>query len=98
MKVRFSPRAQRRVKIISVWWRENRPAAPTLFDDELSEAIGRLKSLPKLGVEYETVEGALVRRILLPRSAQHVYYAVHDEIDTAVVYTVWGARRGAPRL
>jgi hypothetical protein len=35
VKVRFSPRAQRRVKVVAKWWRENRSTAPTLFDDEL---------------------------------------------------------------
>lgn len=99
MKVRFSPRAQRRARIVARWWRENRPAAPTLFDDELHEAIERLKSHPTLGPEYESIGGEIVRRVLLPKSAQHVYYAVDDENDVVVIYTVWGARRGrAPKL
>ncbi|HVJ20054.1 MAG TPA: type II toxin-antitoxin system RelE/ParE family toxin [Polyangiaceae bacterium] len=93
MKVRFSPRAQRRVKIVAKWWRENRPAAPTLFDDELQAAIERLKRQPTLGLEHDIVDSKIVRRILLATSAQHVYYVVDEERGIIVIYTVWGARR-----
>jgi plasmid stabilization system protein ParE len=99
VKVRFSPRAQRRVKVVAKWWRENRPAAPTLFDDELHEMIERLKIQPTLGLEYEHVGDKFVRPTLLPKSAQHVYYVVDDERSIIVIYTVWGARRGrGPKL
>lgn len=96
MKVRFSPRAQRRVKVVAKWWRENRPAAPTLFDDELHTVIERLKMQPTLGLVYKEVGGKIVLRTLLPKSAQHVYYVVDDERGVIVIYTVWGARRGRP--
>jgi plasmid stabilization system protein ParE len=92
VKVRFSPRAERRVEFVAKWWRKNRPAAPTLFDDELRDTIDRLRVQPTLGLEHDLVRGKLVRRILLPKSAQHVYYVVED--DGIVIYTVWGARRG----
>ncbi|MCL2776766.1 MAG: type II toxin-antitoxin system RelE/ParE family toxin [Polyangiaceae bacterium] len=99
MKARFSPRAQRRVKVVAQWWRKNRPAAPTLFDDELQAAIEQLKVHPTLGLEYECIDGKTVRRILLPASAQHVYYVVDSEREVIVIYTVWGARRGrTPKL
>ncbi len=75
------------------WWRENRLSAPTLFDDELAELIERLKAKTELGVAYETVDGEAIRRVLLRRSEQHVYYAVEDD------GVMWGARRGrGPRL
>jgi hypothetical protein len=72
--VKFSPRARRRVKLVSSWWRSNRQAAPMLFDEELEQAVVRLKTQPTLGAEYQTVEGEVVRRLLLPRTQQHVYY------------------------
>jgi len=99
VKARFSPRAQRRVKAVAKWWRENRPAAPTLFDDELQAAIDQLKVHPTLGLEYQYIEDRIVRRILLPASAQHVYYVVDGEREVITIYTVWGARRGrTPKL
>ena len=100
MKLRFSPRAHKRIKTIATWWwRENRPLAPPLFADELRDAVERLKNQPKCGTEYERVAGTLIRRVLLPKSAQHIYYAVDEENDVIVIHTVWGARRGrAPTL
>ena len=99
MKIRFSPRARRRVNVVDTWWRENRRGAPTLFADELAEAIERLKVQPTLGTEYEQVAGSVIRRVLLPKSAQHLYYAVDLENDVIVIHTIWGARRGrGPQL
>ena len=99
MIVRFSPRARRRVKVVATWWRENRPHAPTLFDEELHAAIEKLRDAPNLGAVYEVVEGDVVRRLLLPRTAQHLYYGVDAGLGVVLIHSVWGARRGrGPRL
>ena len=99
MKVRFSPRARRRVKLVAKWWRDNRPAAPTLFYDELETAIEMLMAQPMLGAEHRTLDGVTIRRVLLPRSLQHVFYGVDEEKGVIVIYTVWGATRGrGPKL
>ena len=99
MKVRFSPRAQRRVKLVAMWWRRNRPSAPTLFDDELNAVVEALKNQPALGAEYQMRGGDIVRRTLLKKSAQHVYYSVDETNGVIVIYSVWGARRGrGPKL
>lgn len=99
MKVRFSPRAQQRVRIVAKWWRENRPSAPTLFDEELDAAIEMLKNRPSIGAVYQMRGGEIVRRTLLKKSAQHVYYSVDDANGVIVIYSVWGARRGrGPKL
>jgi plasmid stabilization system protein ParE len=99
VNVRFSPRARRRVKVVAKWWRENRPAVPTLFEDELIAAVERLRSLPTRGPVYATVDGVIIRRLLLPRTEQHVFYGMDEEGLVIVIHTVWGARRGrGPRL
>jgi plasmid stabilization system protein ParE len=70
-----------------------------LFEDELAEAVERLRAEPRSGTEYGVVKGETIRLILLPTSAQHVYYTVDDENGVVVIHTVWGARRGrAPRF
>jgi plasmid stabilization system protein ParE len=94
VKVRLSPRAEQRVRVVAKWWRNNRRASPTLFEDELHEVIELLKRQPTVGLEYANVRGKTVRRVLLPKSAQHVYYAVNAEAGLIVIYAVWGARRG----
>ena len=49
--------------------------------------------------QYGQIEGESVRRILMPKTEQHVYYTVDDAADEVVIETVWGARRGrGPRL
>ncbi len=94
MKIRFTQRARRRVKLIAEWWREHRSSAPTVFDDELSELLDRLIDRPTMGLVYRMIDGEVVRRNLMPRSAQHVYCSFDEATDTIVIHTIWGARRG----
>ena len=94
MKVRFTPRARRRAKLVLAWWRANRPVAPTLFEDELTQAIETLCEQPHAGTVYDPVAAARVRRLLLPKSEQHVYYVVDEAAEVVVIHTIWGARRG----
>ena len=99
MKIRFTSRARQRAGIVATWWRANRVRTPDLFEQELEEAVINLTTQPELGRPYETIRGKLVRRLLLPKTEQHVYYGVDDLTETVIVYTVWGARRGRrPKL
>jgi hypothetical protein len=56
----------------ATWWRKNRPAAPDLFDQELERAWQQLLGQPQLGQLYETVRDRVIRRLLLPKTEQHV--------------------------
>jgi plasmid stabilization system protein ParE len=99
VKVSFTPRARRRAITLATWWRKNRPAAPDLFDQELERAKLKLLSQPNLGQLYETVRERVIRRLLLPKTEQHVYYSVDDAAHLVIVHTIWGARRGrGPKL
>lgn len=99
MKVRVTPRARQRLKSVKRWWRANRPAAPTLFDDELAKAMALLAVTPRMGVIYRTKNGDVIYRLLLRKTEQHVYYYVDDKAREVVVLTVWGVRRGrGPKL
>lgn len=87
------------MKFIGAWWRQNRDRAPTLFDDELDGAIGRIAKQPLLGTVHEVVGGRTFRRILLRKTKQHVFYVVDDANGVIVIHTIWGARRGrGPKL
>jgi plasmid stabilization system protein ParE len=98
MTLRLTPRALAEAKRIGAWWRRNRPAAPDAFEQELATALDRIARSPGLGRPY--AEGHLevpVRRVLLPRTLNHVYYAVDGE--GVVVLSVWGAlHEGGPKL
>jgi plasmid stabilization system protein ParE len=93
MNVRFAPRALVEAKRIKTWWRSNRPAAPDIFYQELDAALERIGTTPSVGTRYEHGDlGVGVRRVLLPKTKNHVYYAV--EGGEIVVISVWGAPMG----
>jgi plasmid stabilization system protein ParE len=98
VSVRFTPRALAEAKRIKSWWRKNRPAAPDAFEEELSAALDRIVRAPGSGRLYEEGNlGVAVRRVLLPKTLNHVYYAVDGE--DVVVLSVWGAlHSGGPKM
>lgn len=98
MKLRFTPRALADAKRLKTWWHKNRPDTRDLFELELTAALDRIRRTPILGSAYQASGFEVpVRRVLLPKTQNHVYYAV--EPDQIVVLSVWGARKGrSPRL
>jgi plasmid stabilization system protein ParE len=98
VKVRLTSPAQRQAHEIDRWWRAHREAVD-LFARELASAIVRIGSEPETGAAYLERRGALVRRVLLPKTKNHVYYEIHDANDEVMVVAVWGAPKGrGPRL
>jgi len=55
-------------------------------------AVERIGSTPSIGTLYPTTLGVTVRRLLMPATQNHIYYAVQR--NTLVVLSVWGAPRG----
>lgn len=90
MRVELSAEAQAQVERIDAWWREHRPAAPSLFVEELEEALHRLAEAPASAVRYPPRPG--VRRLLLPRTRHHLY--ILEEGTRVYVVAVWSAWRG----
>ncbi len=98
MKLDVTIPARERIKLVGAWWRVNRPAAPTLFAVELRAAFAQIRSAPESGQLYSW-RGRTFRRILMPKTRQHVYYSI--DVDAGVVHidVVWGAQRGlGPKL
>ena len=84
---------------MKLWWRRQRAHAQDLFEQELARALERIVATPELGSLYEQDrrDDVEVRRLLMPKTCNHVYYAVTP--SEIVVITVWGARRGrGPRV
>ncbi len=99
MKLRVGRRAQRQADKMEEWWVANRPAAPSLFTDELEETFQRICDMPGAGVHWPTPRRPNLRRILAPRTQNHVYFRVDDKTQTVHVLAVWGAPKGrGPRL
>jgi plasmid stabilization system protein ParE len=99
VKIEIGKRARRQVERASSWWEENRPSAPFLFEQELEAALRHLLSSPRMGVRYPTTKRLNLRRVLLPKTEYHVYFALERNDTVLVIHSVWGARRGrGPKL
>jgi len=99
MKLVFTPEAEQQASAMDDWWREHRPDARDLFARELAEARELIAAAPGIGVTYATRSGKTARRVLLPKTRNHVYFEIDGERDVVIVLAVWGApRRRGPRL
>ena len=99
VKLRIGKRAQRQAERIEDWWVKHRPEAPTLFTDELEEVFRTICERSDPGVSWPTARRPNLRRILMPRTENHVYFQIDDDSQTTYVLSVWGGPRGAtPKL
>jgi plasmid stabilization system protein ParE len=99
--VRFeiSRRARWQIEKIHAWWTDNRPAARSLFLDELGRAERLLRENPELGIVYVAHKSGAIRRVLLIESEYHLYYRYVPSRSEILVVAIWGAARGrGPRL
>ena len=80
------------MKLIGAWWRKNRSAAPTLFDDELEGATATIAKQPLLGAVHEVVVGRTFRPILLRKTKQHVFVVPRGPAGESTRRTVLQAR------
>lgn len=91
--------AEAQLREINEWWRQHRPAAPTLVLDELAGWIRLLQSSPELGVRFHRTPVPGVRRLVMKKT-RHLIYYIHD-VEHSIVYiiAIWGApKEGDPVL
>ena|SRR5438067_4095298 len=93
-KVDVSNRARRRIAQIDDWWRENRRAAPDLFNDELAASFRQLETAPGSGRRYPRTKRKNVRYLVLQRSRECVIYEVHPRKHVVSIVTVASPTRG----
>lgn len=97
MKLRFAPRALAEAKRMKSWWLENRAAAPDLFENELAATLDVIMAQPTLGTQYPSRFSVNVRRVLMQKTRNHVYFTVHE--GCVVILSVWGVQRArGPKL
>ena len=86
-RVGFSRTADAQVETIESWWRENRPAAPDMFSQELESAVRLLETSPLIGKPYPQAPIPEVR------------WEIDAASRTVTVIAVWYASRGSgPRI
>jgi plasmid stabilization system protein ParE len=93
VKVVLTPRARRRARAVSAWWRANRTTAPDLFERELVSILEVIAVEPRAARFYAKVGSQTIRRVLLEKTDQHVYFAVDERAESVLILTIWGARR-----
>jgi plasmid stabilization system protein ParE len=101
MKFRWSPRALKDAKRLKTWWRRHRPKAPDLFEEELSAALRQIGSMPTLGSVYEQGEhdeSVEVRRLLMPKTRNYIFYVVEGAAIVRVVCVWGGPKERGPKL
>jgi plasmid stabilization system protein ParE len=91
-RVKLSSRATRHAEKITDWWHANRPAAPNLFDDELTKAIALVSLMPNAGEPY-SCEVPNMRRLLMPYTGHWLYYSVRKD-SLVWVHAIWHTARG----
>jgi plasmid stabilization system protein ParE len=81
------------------WWREHRPAAPSLFAQELATTLARIRDLPLSGRPFPRPRHPQLRRAELARTRYFVVYEYDEVANTVLVHTVWSpSRRRSPPL
>jgi plasmid stabilization system protein ParE len=95
-RLEIAPRAERQIRRIQAWWRVNRPAAPTLFAEELADALESVTALPSQGTTYRELGGVPIRRLLLHRSRYHILFSFDTRRDVVSLRAVWREARGRP--
>ncbi len=99
MKVVFAEGIEVIVDTMDMWWRSNRLSAPHLFTQELAEALERIVEQPDRFPAYKETQRGTVRRVLMPRTRNHVYYVHRPNEDLVIIVSVWGGPRGShPKL
>jgi hypothetical protein len=94
MKLVFTPEAESQATAMDTWWREHRPGARGLFARELAEARDLITGTPTGGAMYTTASGKRFRRVLMPKTKNHVYFEVDETRGLIIVHAIWGAPRG----
>ncbi len=93
-KVTVSPEAVAEVVRIATWWRENRPAAPRLFQNELDDALVLIAEQPEIGTRARSKRVGNARIVELRRSRYRVFYQVLPLTrEVLVVHVRHGNRR-----
>ena len=87
---------------MKTWLRENRPGTEEAFNREFNQVTSKLTAMSAhgpIGTIYDVSHGQIIRRVLLPRMQQHLYYSIDEATDTVIIRALWGARRGrGPKL
>jgi hypothetical protein len=78
MKVVATPEATAQLELRKSWWRANRPETADLFDHEFSDAAAIIAERPTLFAVTMKLGDREIRRVLMVRTACHLYYEIDE--------------------
>ena len=97
--VRITDEAAEQAMTMDDWWRSNRLAAPSLFAREFKNAVSLLGVAPGAGQRFKRSSVPGVRRLVLPRTRNLLFYLFDRNSETVHILAVWGGPRGTdPQL
>ena len=97
-RIRFTNRGWAQIDRASIWWRRHRDKAPDALDQDLDEAIDRLRSNPHVGTIIRARRRGIVRALWLERIGYFLYYRILDD-GSVEIMRFWHASRGSrPKL
>jgi hypothetical protein len=95
VKTRLAAPARLQADRLDRWWREHRPDVADLFARELDAPRELIGDAPEAAGAPHVERGeTLVRRILLPKTNNHVYYEIDRDKRRVMILAVWGAPTG----
>jgi plasmid stabilization system protein ParE len=94
-EVRISEKAAAQAEQLDAWWAENRPLAPALFAREFASAVALLGVAPGAGARFRRSALPGVRRFVLQKTRNLVFYIYSREIDVVHIIAVWGGPKGS---
>ncbi len=99
MRVHVTPEGETQLAARKRWWRENRPKAPDLFDEELAQAMDQVAQAPESFPIFAERRGHTIRRCLLQKTRCHLYFEIRAAAgDVWVLAAAGGQRRRPPRI
>ena len=93
--VKLARSAAAQAEQLNAWWTENRRLAPALFAREFASAVSLLATAPGAGARFHRSALPGIRRLVLKKSKNLVFYVYYPETDTVHIISVWGAQRGS---
>lgn len=92
--VRITDEAAAQASALDEWWTANRLAAPALFAREFVNAVTLLGAAPGVGAPFRRSSIPGVRRLVLPRTRNLVFYVFDRSRDIVFILAVWGGPKG----
>lgn len=96
MRVLVTPEAAELLESRKRWWRENRTATADLFEGEFKGAVALISNRPALFPIVLRIGGRQIRRVLMEKTACHLYYELDEKRGVVTIVSAWGAVQGKP--